>query len=219
MTHPVLSALGLTQNESGTYLGSDQWSSTQDAGVLEPVNPTTGEILGYEAQYMGKAQLVTSETTRPGADNKGTTEVIPASIDIVSAKQEIRVGDRLLPEPERELSNYVPRAPESATRVPKSDFSRDDASTIAAGDAASRRREATSNPVMSGSPTSSRTMSGWSRSTSATADAPSVAVPTTTSPSASSASRAIARNDGWSSTIRTVSFSGVPSWADHRTGR
>ncbi|WP_137921082.1 LysM peptidoglycan-binding domain-containing protein [Hydrogenophaga sp. 2FB] len=77
-------------------------------------DPTTGEILGYEAQYMGKAQLVTSETTRPGADNKGTTEVIPASIDIVSAKQEIRVGDRLLPEPERELSNYVPRAPESA---------------------------------------------------------------------------------------------------------
>jgi aldehyde dehydrogenase (NAD+) len=46
MTHPVISALGLTQNESGTYLGSDQWSSTQDAGVLEPVNPTTGEILG-----------------------------------------------------------------------------------------------------------------------------------------------------------------------------
>ncbi|QSX78212.1 L-piperidine-6-carboxylate dehydrogenase [Agrilutibacter solisilvae] len=46
MTHPVLSALGLTQNESGTYLGSDQWSTTQDAGVLEPVNPTTGEVLG-----------------------------------------------------------------------------------------------------------------------------------------------------------------------------
>jgi aldehyde dehydrogenase (NAD+) len=46
MTHPVLTALGLTDNESGTYLGSGQWSSTKDAGVLEPVNPTTGEVLG-----------------------------------------------------------------------------------------------------------------------------------------------------------------------------
>ncbi|GAB3383243.1 L-piperidine-6-carboxylate dehydrogenase [Lysobacter fragariae] len=46
MTHPVLSALGLTDNESGTYLGSGQWSATNDAGVIEPVNPTTGEVLG-----------------------------------------------------------------------------------------------------------------------------------------------------------------------------
>lgn len=45
MTHPVLSALGLADSESGTYLGSGQWSSTRDAGVLEPVNPTNGEVL------------------------------------------------------------------------------------------------------------------------------------------------------------------------------
>jgi aldehyde dehydrogenase (NAD+) len=46
MPHPVLTALGLTDNESGTYLGSNEWSKTSDAGVLEPVNPTTGEVLG-----------------------------------------------------------------------------------------------------------------------------------------------------------------------------
>jgi len=46
MTHPVLTALGLTDNESGTYLGSGQWSATKDAGVIEPINPTTGEVLG-----------------------------------------------------------------------------------------------------------------------------------------------------------------------------
>ncbi|MFC5569467.1 aldehyde dehydrogenase family protein [Lysobacter yangpyeongensis] len=46
MTHPVLTALGLTDNESGTFLGNGQWSATKDAGVLEPVNPTTGEVLG-----------------------------------------------------------------------------------------------------------------------------------------------------------------------------
>jgi aldehyde dehydrogenase (NAD+) len=46
MTHPVLTALGLGASESGTYLGHDEWSKTSDAGVLEPINPTTGEVLG-----------------------------------------------------------------------------------------------------------------------------------------------------------------------------
>ncbi len=78
-------------------------------------DPTTSEILGYEAQYVGKAQLVTSETQRPAADGngKGPAEIVPASLDIVAAKEEMRIGDRLLPEPERELSNFVPRAPDA----------------------------------------------------------------------------------------------------------
>lgn len=46
MTHPVLTALGLGASESGTWLGNGEWSTTSDAGVLEPVNPTTGEVLG-----------------------------------------------------------------------------------------------------------------------------------------------------------------------------
>jgi aldehyde dehydrogenase (NAD+) len=45
MPHPVLTALGLSGNESGTYLGHDEWSKTADAGVLEPVNPSDGEVL------------------------------------------------------------------------------------------------------------------------------------------------------------------------------
>ncbi|MEF9977759.1 MAG: aldehyde dehydrogenase family protein [Thermomonas sp.] len=46
MSHPVLTALGLQAVESGTYLGHGEWSKTNDAGVIEPVNPTTGEALG-----------------------------------------------------------------------------------------------------------------------------------------------------------------------------
>jgi len=46
MTHPVLAALQLSGTESGTYLGNGEWSTTDDAGILEPVNPTTGEVLG-----------------------------------------------------------------------------------------------------------------------------------------------------------------------------
>jgi aldehyde dehydrogenase (NAD+) len=46
MTHPVLTALGLTAQESGSYLGHGEWSATRDAGVIEPVNPGNGEVLG-----------------------------------------------------------------------------------------------------------------------------------------------------------------------------
>ena len=45
MTHPVLSALGLGAEESGTYLGQGEWSKTRDAGVIEPTDPSTGEVL------------------------------------------------------------------------------------------------------------------------------------------------------------------------------
>ncbi|MGY0556484.1 MULTISPECIES: L-piperidine-6-carboxylate dehydrogenase [unclassified Lysobacter] len=45
MTHPVLTALGLTDNESGTYLGNGEWATSSDAGILEPINPTDGESL------------------------------------------------------------------------------------------------------------------------------------------------------------------------------
>ena len=76
-------------------------------------DPGTGEVLGYEAQYVGKALLVRSESTQSVTDKNGkeSSEVVPATIDIVSAKEEMRVGDRLLPEPERELLSYTPRAP------------------------------------------------------------------------------------------------------------
>ena len=45
MTHPVLTSLGLNGTESGTYLGNGEWAKTSDAGILEPVNPTDGEVL------------------------------------------------------------------------------------------------------------------------------------------------------------------------------
>jgi nucleoid-associated protein YgaU len=79
-------------------------------------DPTSGEVLGYEAQYVGKALLVRSETSQSikDKDGKESTEITPATIDIVAAKEEMRVGDRLLPEPARELLSYSPRAPSGA---------------------------------------------------------------------------------------------------------
>jgi hypothetical protein len=79
-------------------------------------DPVTGEVLGFEAQYIGRVLLVRGESaqTTTSADGKAVQEVIPATIDIVAAREEIRVGDRLLPEPALTLRSYVPRAPSAA---------------------------------------------------------------------------------------------------------
>lgn len=75
-------------------------------------DPLTSEVLGYEAQYLGKALLVRGESTQQSSDGDGQlrTDIVPATIDILSAKEEMRVGDRLLPDSERELLSYVPHA-------------------------------------------------------------------------------------------------------------
>jgi hypothetical protein len=80
-------------------------------------DPTTGEVLGFEAQYVGKATLVRGETTAEVQDKDGATSpaIVPATIDIVAAKEEMRVGDRMLPEPPRELRTYTPHAPKDLT--------------------------------------------------------------------------------------------------------
>lgn len=49
MTHSVLTALGLTDHESGTYLGNGEWPRAAGAGVIEPVNPTDGAVLAKVA--------------------------------------------------------------------------------------------------------------------------------------------------------------------------
>lgn len=79
-------------------------------------DPTTQKVLGYEAQYVGKAELARGESTiqLDDKDGKPQTEIVPATIDIVSTKEEMRVGDRLMAEPARELLSYVPRAPSNA---------------------------------------------------------------------------------------------------------
>lgn len=78
-------------------------------------DPITAEVLGIEAQYVGKALLARSETTQETPDKDGAlrSEIVPATIDIIRAKEEMRAGDRLLPEPPAQLQSYVPRAPKN----------------------------------------------------------------------------------------------------------
>lgn len=76
------------------------------------VDPATKEILGYEAPYVGTAELVRPGESRPAAGGKA--EIIPATLRVKLAKQEVGIGDRLAPAPQRNLERYVPHAPDKA---------------------------------------------------------------------------------------------------------
>lgn len=82
-------------------------------------DPVTGEVLGYEARYLGNAELARSETTEEISDDKGNLkqEPVPATVDITSTKEEIRAGDRMLPEPPRTFKNYIPHEPQTSVNA------------------------------------------------------------------------------------------------------
>jgi hypothetical protein len=76
-------------------------------------DPITNRVLGYEAQYLGTAELVRSESVQEvqSAQGQMVPTIVPATVDVIRNREEIRVGDRLVPEPARQVTSYVPRAP------------------------------------------------------------------------------------------------------------
>ena len=79
------------------------------------IDPDTGAKLGYEAQLIGTAQLLGSETVHTHTRPNGQIEqrVVPAALDISAAMTEIRIGDRLVAAPTQTgPTSFVPRAPQ-----------------------------------------------------------------------------------------------------------
>lgn len=76
------------------------------------IDPATKEVLGYEAPYVGTAELTRAGEERTNADGK--TGIVPATMVIRQAKLEVGIGDRLAPAPPRNLDRYVPHAPDKA---------------------------------------------------------------------------------------------------------
>ncbi|MBA2689614.1 MAG: LysM peptidoglycan-binding domain-containing protein [Burkholderiales bacterium] len=74
----------------------DLWQIYRPGAALK--DPDNGEILGYEATYLGDARL-----TRAGN---------PATVAIVRSTQEINQGDRLVIAGDASYPSYSPRAPE-----------------------------------------------------------------------------------------------------------
>lgn len=75
------------------------------------LDPTTKEVLGFEAKYVGTANYVRAGETRVGADGK--PQIVPSTFTITSLKLEAGVGDRLAPVASREFTNYAPRRPDN----------------------------------------------------------------------------------------------------------
>jgi len=73
-------------------------------------DPDTGEILGYEAAYLGTAEYTRAgDEAHPNA--QGKAEIIPATFVITGVRSEVGVGDRLSPVPAREFISYAPHPP------------------------------------------------------------------------------------------------------------
>ena len=74
------------------------------------LDPTTREVLGYEATYVGAAEYTRQGETR--VDASGKSEIVPATFTVTNIKQEAGIGDRLALVPSREFTNYSPHAPQ-----------------------------------------------------------------------------------------------------------
>lgn len=91
--------------------GSQNWQIFKPASPL--VDPQTGETLAYEADYLGTARV-----TAPGvpalnsAGDGAGVPATPATLQIISAVEEIGVGDRLIEADRSRPFSFVPRAPE-----------------------------------------------------------------------------------------------------------
>ena len=97
---------------------SGQSGTPQDFSIFREArplqDPDSGEVLGYEGEYLGQARLAVGESWRDGVDKDGKAvqEYLPAKFDITRAVTEIRTGDRLsLITESAEYANFVPRVP------------------------------------------------------------------------------------------------------------
>ncbi|MDO9236758.1 MAG: LysM peptidoglycan-binding domain-containing protein [Aquabacterium sp.] len=103
----VMLSRGETAYVRGELAGARDWRLFREPKPLR--DPTTREVLGYEAQYVGTLTMTREGTEGTGAD--GQALVIPSTFVVTSLRQEAAVGDRLAAVPPREFNNLVPHAP------------------------------------------------------------------------------------------------------------
>ena len=98
---------GETAYVRGDLRGARSFTLFRESKPLR--DPINGELLGFEAGYVGTADFVRAEGTAPVSGLP-----VPATFVMTSARQEAGVGDRLAPVPPRDFSAYVPHPPAGA---------------------------------------------------------------------------------------------------------
>jgi hypothetical protein len=96
------------------YVRGDLGDQTNFRLFREPKalrDPSTQKILGFEAAYLGAAEL-TRKGDGTGAASKAQ-DIVPDTFTITNVRQEIRAGDRLSPVPPRDFATYAPHAPQT----------------------------------------------------------------------------------------------------------
>ena len=106
----VMLSRGETAYVRGDLQGMRDFRLFREATPLK--DPSSGEVLGYEAPFVGTAEFTRAGEMRPVVDGKAAVEV-PASFRITAVRQEAAVGDRLAPVAQRDYSAYAPHAPTS----------------------------------------------------------------------------------------------------------
>lgn len=104
----VMLARGETAYVRGDLGGRREWRLFREPKPLR--DPSTQEVLGYEAQYVGTMAVVREGLEGTGADGQPT--IIPSTFTVTSIRQEAGVGDRLAAVPPREFDNLAPHAPD-----------------------------------------------------------------------------------------------------------
>jgi hypothetical protein len=79
------------------------WQVYRPGTVL--ADPETGEVLGYEAIFLGNARV-----SHEAEGDEATT------LEVITSKLEMSRGDSLMPTAKPEIMNYVPHAPKASIR-------------------------------------------------------------------------------------------------------
>jgi LysM repeat protein len=104
----VLMSRGETAYVRGDLKGNRDFRVFREAVALN--DPDTGEVLGYEARYVGTAEFVRDGGLTASLEGN-SVQIVPATFKMTSIRQEAGVGDRLAPVPQRDYAAYVPHAP------------------------------------------------------------------------------------------------------------
>jgi LysM repeat protein len=104
----VMVARGELAYVRGDLKGARSFSVFREAKPLR--DPSSQEVLGYEAGYVGTADFMRPEG-KAMAVQAAAALPVPATVLMTSLRQEAGVGDRLVPTPARDYSAYVPHPP------------------------------------------------------------------------------------------------------------